>query len=349
MIKKELLLLLLLFTLTACRVNTTAPVTEITNDSPYWPTNGWRTASPEDFGMDGELLNEAASYIEENDVDLHSLVVIKDGYIVAENYFNEYDQETPHKQYSVTKSFVSATIGIAYEEGYIGNLDQTLEDFFPDYTFQDETAKKITLENILTMRTGLGWIEGDPGYYGLVNANDAVEYMLKLPMTAEPGEKFAYCSGCSFLLSAIITEKTGMDTAEYAQKKLFDPLGIKNPQWETVSNGISNGGWGLYLTPREMAKFGYLYLNQGEWNGEQVISSEWVQASSEPGLKADQYADYGYQWWISPEGYYSAQGLFGQAIFVIPEHNMVVVMTADLRSENIEFRLLHEYILAAVQ
>lgn len=347
--KKRLLLLLLLLTLTACRSTSLAPGTEIANDTPYWPTNEWRTARPEDLGMDGELLNEAASYIEENGFDLHSLLVIKDGYLVAESYFNGYDQETPHKQYSVTKSFVSAAIGIAYEEGYIENLAQTLEDFFRNYTFEDETAKEITVENILTMRTGLGWIEGDPGYYGLVTANDAVEYMLTLPMVAEPGEKFAYCSGCSFLLSAIVTETTGMDTAEYAQEKLFDPLGIEKPQWETVSNGISNGGWGLYLTPREMAKFGYLYLNQGDWDGEQVISSEWVQASSEPGLRADQYADYGFQWWISPEGYYSAQGLYGQAIFVIPDHNMVVVMTANLRSENIEFRLLHEYILAAVQ
>ena len=347
--KYFLFLLLLLIPLSACQPVTKETPIEIGEAGTYWPTDDWRTAEPEELGMDGSQLSELSEYIDENDVEIHSVLVIKDGYLVAEYYFNDFDKDIPHIQYSVTKSFVSALVGIALEEGYIESLDQTLEDFFPEYSYKDEITKEISLKNILTMRTGLGWSESNPGYSGLMNADDAVAYMVNLPMIAKPGEQFAYCSGCSFLLSAIVAETTGMNTADYAQKKLFDPLGIDQPAWETVANGISNGGWGLFLTPREMAKFGFLYLNEGYWDGEQIIPAEWVQASSGPGLKADQYADYGYQWWISSEGYYSAQGLYGQAIFVIPENDMVVVMTADLRGDNIEFWLLHEYILAAVK
>ena len=132
------------------------------------------------------------------------------------------------------------------------------------------------------MRKGLGWTEGNSGYYALMTAKDPVAYMLNLPLVEEPGDAFAYCSGCSFLLSAIVQTSSGMNTADFAHKKLFSPLGIDDVRWEALSNGIPNGGWGLYLTPRDMAKFGYLYLNEGFWNGQQVIPAAWVSASVEP-------------------------------------------------------------------
>ncbi|MEE4193571.1 MAG: serine hydrolase [Anaerolineae bacterium] len=347
--KKLVTTIIILFLLTACQTTSIEPSVENAEDGHYWPTEGWLVSAPEDQGMDGQKLAAIAEYIEENNIAIDSVLVVKDGYIVGEYYFNGYDQNELHVQYSVTKSITSALVGIALEEGSIENIDQTLVDFFPNQDFLDESSKKITLEQILTMRTGLDWTEGNSGYYALMAANDPVAYMLSLPVVEEPGNAFGYCSGCSFLLSAIVQESVGMNTADFAKEELFSPLGIDDFQWETLSNGIPNGGWGLYLTPRDMAKFGYLYLNEGLWNGQQIIPAAWVSASVEPVRPVSDTVGYGYQWWIFPEDrIYAAQGLYGQKIFVIPETNMVVVITADLGNESIEFTLLNDYILAAI-
>lgn len=346
--KKLWIILFLLLNLVACQISSSS--NEITSNDQEWPTNGWMTDSPEKHGLDTEKLTEMFEYIDEENLNLHSLLIVKDGRIVIEQYYDEYDETTPHVQYSVTKSFVSSLVGIALEEGYIESLDQTVSEFFPGVEIDDELKANITLENILTMRTGLGWVEGDTGYNGLYSAPNGVEYMLDLPMHGEPGDDFAYCSGCSFLLSAIIQETTDTNTAEFAEENLFEPLGIENYTWETISDGTPNGGWGLFLTPRQMAKFGYLYLNEGQWDGEQIIPENWVKESIEPGRWVDMYVDYGYQWWIFKDlEVYAAQGLYGQKIFVVPHQDMVIVMTADLYSDSAEFTLLYQYILPSIQ
>jgi CubicO group peptidase (beta-lactamase class C family) len=152
------------------------------------------------------------------------------------------------------------------------------------------------------------------------------------------------------LLSAIIQETMEMNTLEFAQSRLFDPLGITNFTWELDGNGIPNGGWGLEMTPRDMAKFGYLFLKNGKWDGQQIIPADWITTSAQSGREVTDGVDYAYQWWVYPSlNMFAAQGLYDQKIFVLPELEMVVVFTADARNTDSSFELLEDWIIPAIR
>jgi CubicO group peptidase (beta-lactamase class C family) len=318
----------------------------------YWPTEGWRTSSPEDQGLDAQKLGQALIAVQEQRLNLHSLLVIRHGYLVSETYFGSYRQDTRHELYSCTKSFVSTLIGIAIDQGYIDGTGHRVPDFFPGRSFANFDAQKLamTVDDVLTMRAGLDWEEGDPSYARLYTSPDWVQFMLDKPMVAAPGSLFNYCSGCSHLLSAIIQETTGMNPRDFAEQVLFEPLGISDAVWEVDSGGTPIGGWGLKLTPRDMAKLGYLVLHDGQWDGQQIVSAQWVESATRIHVEVDGDLDYGYQWWIYPslEGY-AALGLYGQMILVIPESDLVVVTTAQMDSHDEIFRLVRDYVLPAVQ
>jgi CubicO group peptidase (beta-lactamase class C family) len=318
----------------------------------YWPTQGWRTSTPEQQGMDAHPLAQMVEAIKKQNLKVDSVLVIRHGYIVSENYFTR-GQDDPHQLFSVTKSFVSALVGIAISQGAIKGVDQPVLDFFPGMTAHDDARKQaMTLDNLLTMTSGLDWTEGDRAYYQLVNHPDWVKFMLDRPMVEEPGQRFNYCSGCSFVLSAIVQKTTGMYTLDFAQANLFGPLGIANPSWEKGSGGIVNGGWGLSLTSRDMAKLGYLYLNRGVWDGRQVVPAEWVKTSVEKHVSTGGAGvlDYGYQWWTYPAlDAYTARGRGGQLIFVIPRLDMVIVFTSNMDSDGALFDLIEKYIVPAAR
>jgi CubicO group peptidase (beta-lactamase class C family) len=317
----------------------------------YWPTNGWRTSSPEDQGMDSALIEGMFEVIDEQNMAIDGVVVVRNGYIVAEQYYPPYTENTRHVLYSCTKSFISALIGIAIADGYIEGIDQLALDFFPERTFAnvDTRKKAMTLEDLLTMRSGLDWDEGMPVYQEMMATRDWVGYVLDKPMETDPGSQFRYCSGCSHVMSAILQEVTEVNTLEYARSRLFDPLGIENFHWELDGSGIPNGGWGLEMTPRDMAKFGYLFLNEGTWDRQQIIPADWVKVSTQPGLEVESGVDYAYQWWVYPDSYlYAAQGLYAQKIYVIPDLELVMVFTADARHIDPAFELLEEWIIPAV-
>lgn len=317
----------------------------------YWPTQGWRTSPAEAQGMDGERLDEMFAFIDEGGWDLDGVLIIRNGYIVAEEYNPPYSPDQPHVLYSVTKSFVATLVGIAVKDGYIESVDQKVIAFFPDKEFQNLDARKanMRLEDLLTMQPGLAWVEGWPAYQGVSSSQDAISYVMNLEMAVDPGTKFNYCSGCSHILAGIVQGTTGMNLQDYAQQKLFAPLGISNLTWETDKNGIPIGGWGLEITPRDMAKLGYLYLKNGHWEDQQVVSETWISDSIAAGREVDPFVDYGYQWWIYPElNIYAAQGLYGQKIYVIPDHDLVVVITADLRQTDIGLELVEDWILPSV-
>jgi CubicO group peptidase (beta-lactamase class C family) len=180
--------------------------------------------------------------------------------------------------------------------------------------------------------------------------NDWVQYVLDRPMAAEPGSEFHYCSGCSHLLSAIIQETTGIETLAFAQTHLFDPIGITNVYWEPDVTGIANGGWGLEITPRDMAKFGYLYLNEGVWDGKQIIPAEWIKTSTQQSVALKEEMGYGYQWWIYPQlDIYAARGFNYQAIYVIPNLDLVIVFTAGIKdtTEDVFFEFVEDYAMLA--
>ena len=318
----------------------------------YFPTDGWRTSTPEEQGMDSNKLAQMLSAVQQKHLSLHSLLVIRNGYIVSETYFGAFTQDTPHQLYSVTKSFIATLIGIAIDKGAIDRTDHRILDFFPEDTIEnlDQYKQAITLENLLTMRAGLDWQEGDPAYMALAQSPDWVKFMLDKPMVQPPGTWFNYCSGCSHLLSAILEQTTGMNTLDFAKQNLFQPLGITNVTWDTDAQGIPIGGWGLQLTPRDMAKLGYLYLYNGIWERDQIVSGDWVNRATQTHTETDSELGYGYQWWTYPSlSGYAALGMGGQTVFVIPRSDLVIVTTADMDNHDEIFQLIEQYIVPAVK
>ncbi|MBD3190570.1 MAG: serine hydrolase [Candidatus Heimdallarchaeota archaeon] len=317
----------------------------------YWPTDGWETSSPEEQMMDSEKLANLLAHIEEEQLFIDSVLIIRHGYLVEEQYYHNYTRNKLHQVWSVTKSFTSALIGIAKEEGYL-TLDQKVLDFFPERNFSHVDARKqaITIEHLLTMTSGLDW-PGEGIMGGVwIPSEDPVEFVLNRTMEHNPGEVFTYNSGATHVLSAILQKVTGKTTLAYAQEKLFEPLGMGNLTWDQDQLGIYFGGHGLALTPRDMARFGYLYLNNGTWEEEQqLVPRTWVNQSTSKNIQVDEATDYGYLWWLYPErGLYAAQGFLGQRIFVFPEYDLLVVFTGALFDATIYFELMEQYILSAL-
>ena len=300
----------------------------------------WLTVTPEEVGMNSSKFEDMYDYIQENSINLHSVLIIRNGYIVDENFLEnsirrEENYFAPnwmvsggrHKVYSATKSIISLLIGIAIEMGYIDNLSQTLYEFLEDYwdPGYDVRKKDITIRHLLLYTSGfpIG-----------TDAQPYIEESLDEPLSFDPGTDWLYSSTGCILLSAIINITTGMKTSEFAREYLFEPIGISQEDWEWVEDwqGIANGGNGLSFTPRAMAKIGILCLNNGSWDGNQVVPKEWINESTstvsgfyeEVGFGED----YGYLWWFLP-GYYLASGADGQYIAVIPEYDIVVIFTAD--------------------
>lgn len=300
--------------------------------------------------MDAGRLNEMMAYIDAQAINLHGIVVIRHGVIVAERYYGGFNESTRSEVYSVTKSFVSTLIGIALDRGILESIDQPVLGFFPDRTFDNVDARKqaMTIRNLLTMTSGLEWDESDATYMQMYASPDWPKYILDKPMEFQPGSRFEYNSGASHLLSAIVQKSSGVNTVDFAHESLFGPLGITGAQWSADSGGIPIGGWGLQLTPREMAKLGFLFLHRGQWDGRQIVSSDWVNAATKKQVQADNSLGYGYQWWIHPDnGAYMALGRYGQAIYVQPGLDLIVVITAQEDNHDRALGLIEAFILPA--
>jgi CubicO group peptidase (beta-lactamase class C family) len=338
---------------------TLTPVAAAPSAPAYWPTNGWRTTTPEEQGMDSEKLADMLEHIQAENLNLHSLLIVRHGYLVGEIYAQPYTAGQAHWVASTTKSVVSALVGIAIQQGKIKDVKQSLWSLLPADGVKnlDENKQKITLEDLLTMTSGLD-CNDDPssGQPIMETSANWVGFMLDLPMAAAPGTHYTYCSGVTHLLSAVLQHATGMTTREYANQVLFPRIGIDpipENRWTSDPQGVTIGGYELYLTPREMAKFGYLYLHQGSWDGQQVVPAAWVAASTAWHVDKGDGLGYGYQWHIDPgRKNYAALGRAGQHIFVYPEQDLVVVFTSGLPyRSNQDFaplvKLLNDYILPA--
>jgi CubicO group peptidase (beta-lactamase class C family) len=355
LLKQGLLLSILFTLLVSCTAATPTP-TPTPQPTPYWPVTDWRTSTPEAQGIDSGRLVEMLEDTLSKRYDLDSIVLIRHGYMVADVTYSPFTGDERHMLYSCTKSVVSALIGMAIEKGYIESIDQPLLDFFPERSVEnlDENKQAITLEHVLTMTTGLecrdSFTYNFSGLIEMRNSDDWVQYVLNLPMLNTPGTYFEYCNGASFLLSAIIQETTGMTAHDFAQENLFAPLGITDTYWEANLQGINLGYSDLYLLPQDMAKFGYLYLHEGVWDGEQIVPTAWVEASTQEHISSTLQDGYGYQWWVDDAGYYMALGYRGQFIFVLPGLDMVVVIVSDpdVGDYEIPEYLLTTYIIPAV-
>lgn len=356
---KHILNILALLSLIAICSSAQPPLSTPVSEPNNWPSEGWRTSTPEEQGMDSELLAKMVEHIERNRINLHSVLIVRNGYVVAEAYFHPYTADTPHQVASVTKSVMSILLGIAIDRGSIRGVDQSLLDFFPGRWIANVDARKqaITLEHLLAMTSGLGCKDRSGTDEQMRQSSGWVQYMLDLPMAGAPGEQFSYCSGGPHLLSAILEKATGLKARDFANAQLFAPLGIppvSDMEWGADPQGYTLGGYGLYLTPRNMAKLGYLYLKQGQWAGQQIVSSHWVTASltTHSTWTDEGQRDYGYLWWLYPaRGYYSMMGMAGQQVHIVPGRQMIVVFTAAINpsDEKVLDPLLTDYILPAVK
>ncbi len=338
-----------------------APSSSTPTPPTYWPTTGWRSTAPEEQGMDSEKLAQMVEHIQQAKLDLHSLLIARNGYLVSELYAYPYSAGQAHWVASVTKSVIDALIGIAIQQGYIKDVHQPLLSLLTDYEVAnlDEKKKAITLENFLTMTSGLDCHENPaPGEPFMQASENWVQFMLDLPMAAQPGTTFNYCTGAVEVLSAVLQKATGMSARQFANKNLFGPIGIgpiPEARWPSDPQGVTVGGYGLALTPAEMAKLGFLFLNQGQWEGKTIVPAAWVAASTASHANRGDKKEYGYLWWIDPQGkWYAALGRAGEHIFVYPAENLVVVFTAGLPYTNdadlIPLQeLLDQYILPAVK
>lgn len=326
-----------------------------------WPTKEWSTSTPEKQGVSSAGLEKADKLINDNYPNVYSLLVVRHGYLIYEKYYNGAGKDKAYNVYSVTKSIMSALTGIAIEQNLIKSVDQPVSELLPDYfkNIDNQSKKNITIGNVLTMTGGLESV--DNNYGGFFTSDDWLAYTLKKPMTDKPGTKFVYNTGLTQFLSNIITKVSGMSTKDFAEKYLFSKIGINAGHWATDPKGYYGGGYGLSLTPRDMAKFGYLYLNNGKWDGEQILSQEWVEESTKKHITANESNDYGYLFWLKTlhnsannKDYFSyrADGAGGQLIVQIPELDMVIVVTAapQVASKNGKDTqyIVENYVLPAV-
>lgn len=336
----------------------------------YWPTEGWRAAPPADLGLDAAQLDAADAVLAARVPHIQSLLVVRGGYLVYERYRDGAGPATLHNVKSVTKSVLSALIGIAIQTGDLVSVSEPLGFILPEAfaTIPDRRKREITVRDLLTMRSGLEWAEYGASAVHMTASPDWVRYVLERPLIHAPGTHFNYSTGDTHILSAVIQALTGMSALQYADLYLFGPLGIARRAWPADPQGVTIGGAELALSPRDMAKLGYLYLNNGAWAGEPVVPAAWVRQSAEPHtyfepITEDDCAElgYGYLWWLRPQGPHAsaiAVGFGGQFIYVIPALDLVVVMTGDLGTAPDAFRdnrmlcrfnLVEEFIVPAVR
>jgi CubicO group peptidase (beta-lactamase class C family) len=308
--------------------------------------------------MDSVRLAQMVEEIAANQTNTHSVLVTRNGKMVTEAYFHPYTKDTREHVQSVTKSVIGSLVGIAVAEGAIPSVDQRLLALFPARVAANASQDKdsIQLKHLLSMASGLDCQEFTGNGPRMEQAEDWVQFMLDLPMHAAPGQAFGYCNGNAHLLSATLKQAVGVSAREYANQKLFQPLGIPAvdvADWGDDPQGVSLGGYGLHLRPVDLAKIALLYLRNGVWDGQQLLADGWTADSTTAHVAKEDGSGYGYLWTVYPESdHYAALGLGGQQIHVYPADDLIVVVTAGLESyaeaPEIE-RLLADYILPAVQ
>jgi CubicO group peptidase (beta-lactamase class C family) len=296
-----------------------------------WPTAGWRTGAPEEQGIDSAKLAEGLLAIRQRGMNLHSLLVVRNGVMVLDAYFYPYDGKTVHEQASVTKSIMTTLIAIAADQGKL-KLDDPMLSFFPDRTVANRDAAKarITVRHLASMSSGLDCTSANDEQTldEMERSQDFVQFTLDRKMRSEPGTQFVYCSPGMHLLSAILQKAAGMTALEFARQNLFQPLGIQDVIWPTDAQGFNHGWSSLRLHPHDTAKIGFLWLNHGQWEETQVVSRAWVEESVKTQIPTGRDDDYGYGWWITgKEGEYAAIGRGGQRIQVWPAIKTILVMT----------------------
>jgi CubicO group peptidase (beta-lactamase class C family) len=343
--------------------------------------DGWKIAAPETVGLDpATLCALVARFDAWKEADLHAVLVVRHGTLVFEHYFAGADErrgrplgvvtfapEVKHDLRSITKS-VTLLLGIAIDRGWVPSVDAPVLSLLPAYGDLRSTAMdRITLRHLLTMSAGLKWDENlpytNPGNSEsqMDDAPDPYRYVLTRPIETAPGAIWNYSGGSAALISAVLHQATGKTEDVLAKELLFDPLGIGDVAWVRYrGNGEPVAASGLAMRPRELAKLGQLVLNRGMWDGRQIVSAAWIDASIAPQIQGPQVYFYGYQWWLGrslvqrqPVDWAVGYGLGGQRLFILPQLDMVVLVMAGLYHSDTQsvgsLIALNRYALAAVQ
>jgi CubicO group peptidase (beta-lactamase class C family) len=334
------LVILMLSVLVRCGPSTAE--LEAVDFSPL-PGDDWKVSTPAEQGLDPMLV--AQLYHNAADLEtLYSLLVVKNGYLVAEGYFNKGAVARKDNRQSVTKSYISALVGIALDQGCLSSADQKMIEFFPEFADQitDPRKKQITIRDMLEMRAGYPWEETDPALWEALWSGDYVPLIVDFPLISDPGTEFHYSNLTSDWLGMIVARACDTDLKSFAQEHLFSPIGAEVGDWTQDRDGYYMGHGEIQLTARDMAKFGLLYLNDGEYGGNQIISPDWVRDSLQT-YSEDAWVTktvgryfrdigYGYQWWSARAGDHRlnvAWGHGGQLIILVDDLDMVIVVTAD--------------------
>ena len=284
-------------------------------------------ATPESQGISSDLFAALLRELDASkDTEMHHFMALRHGKVICECNFAPYPKGMWHITHSMCKSITGMAIGMLIEEEKL-KLDENIYDIFPDHinAFSKIFRPVITVENLLTMTSGVTFNES-----GIVSGNDWLGSFLNASVNGKPGTEFQYNSLNTYVLSAIVTKRTGETLTEYLTPRLFGPLGITKYYWETCPKGITKGGWGLFLCAEDMAKLGQLYLQKGKWNGQQLVSEYWIEISTARHLKTqnDTYG-YGYQLWMEQRpGSFEYNGMLGQNVIIYPDMDMVLVTNA---------------------
>ena len=311
-------------------------------------------SAPEAQGVSSAALLAFLEEAEQTLEGLHSLQLLRHGHIVAQGWWAPYEADRPHQLFSLTKSFTATAAGLAIAEGLF-SLDDPVLSFFPEDAPEQvsENLAAMRVRHLLSMSSGH---EEDTSrrIFGRPDGN-CVKAFLELPVERVPGTHFVYNSGASHLVSAILQKVTGMKLVDYLRPRLFAPLDIPNPIWETDAGGITTGGWGLSLTTDEIGRFGQLYLQKGVWNGVRLLPEGWVEEATASHVSNGDRADsdwsqgYGFQFWRCRHGAYRGDGAFGQFCVVLPEQDAVLAVTSGIGDMQAVLNLVWERLLPALR
>jgi CubicO group peptidase (beta-lactamase class C family) len=295
--------------------------------------DGWVVSTPEEEGLDAATIDEVYRelFMQDRYPTAQGLLIVRHGRLVAEAYVRDAgDRDRPHHLQSATKSITALLTGIARDQGLLHSVHTPLHDIIP-HAFDDDPAKRaITVFHALTMQTGLEF-DNDVNTVRLVHSGgSSLEYVLHRELVFTPGSEFYYHDGNPQLVSGVIQTLAGMSEDAFADRYLFGPLGIEDYRWERHSDGLTFGAFGLWLKPRDMAKIGLMLARDGVFEERRVVSSEWIEEATTPHTRL---GDYGYYFWLFPDGAFRAEGHGGQVIHVVQADDLVVVLTADPYSD----------------
>jgi CubicO group peptidase (beta-lactamase class C family) len=343
--KRMILFIFLLLILISCKEKMTSEPDLYTYQVPEQLDDGWSVSSLQEEDMDTGIIEQVTSKIMSKQFrGIHSLLIVKNGVLVHEAYFEDYQRSSLHTVYSITKSISSALIGIAIDQNMIHSIEDPVLSFFPQYSIPDSNKQKIALRHILTLTSGFNWDEKSYPYSDprntetqMVATSDWMKFVLERPLQSDPGTEWVYNTGSVHLLSGIIKRVSGMYADTFAEQTLFQPLGIIRYEWNKDPQGYPCTGatlQGLRLKSRDTAKFGYIFLNKGRWQEQQVVPEKWVEESTRQHLDIDDDSGFGYLWRtgsFTVNGrtipHFFAAGYGGQTIHIVPELDLMIVVT----------------------